>query len=103
MENIKGLEEIKMRMRHMEEDLKEFHKLQLEVFTGIMSLSDIDEVDNEIVSVSDAANFKSFANEVREKEKYIFEMLMDLAWDIKCNEINKEKEEQLNRCMAKGC
>ena len=37
MENIKGLEEIKMRMRHMEEDLKEFHKLQLEWFEGIMN------------------------------------------------------------------
>ena len=90
MDNAKRLEEIKMRMRHMEEDLKEFHELQLEVFAGIMSLSDIDEVDNEIADGSNEANFKSFTNEVREKERYIFEELMDLAWHIKSNELAKE-------------
>ena len=102
MKKIQGIEEIKMRMRHMVEDLKEFHELQLEVFEGILSLSDIDEVDNEIAEVSSEANFESFASKVKEDEKYIFEMLMDLAWDIKCNEINREKEEQLNICVAKG-
>ena len=45
MDNKKRLEEIKMRMRHMEEDLKEFHKLQLKWFEEIMNLSDLDEVD----------------------------------------------------------
>ena len=90
MNNAKRLEEIKMRMRHMEEDLKKFHEFQLEIFAGVMSLSDIDEVDNEIADISNEANFESFANEVREKERYIFEELMDLAWHIKSNELAKE-------------
>ena len=90
MDNKKRLEEIKMRMRHMVEDLKEFHELQLEVFESVLSLSDIDEVDNEIAGMSNEANFKSFAIEVREREKYIFEMLMDLAWDIKTKELKED-------------
>ena len=90
MKNIQGIEEIKMRMRPREEDLKEFHKLQLKWFEGILSLSDIDEVDNEIAAVSSEANFKSFASEVRENEKYIFEMLMDLAWNTKVNELAED-------------
>ena len=103
MENIKGLEEIKMRMRHMEEDLKEFHELQLEVFTGIMSLSDIDEIDNVIADSYDEFEFSTLISEIKQSERDNFTRLMDLAWDIKCIEINEGREEQLNRCVAKGC
>ena len=102
MKNIQGLEIIKRQMEENLETLKEFHKLQLEMFENIMSLSDIDDIDREIADAHDDFNFSTFASDIKQKEKENFIKLMDLAWDIKCNEINREREEQLSRCVAKG-
>ena len=103
MENIKGMEIIKRQMEENIETLMEFHKFQLEMFENIMNLSDIDEIDNAIADSYDEFEFSTLISEIKQSERDNFTRLMDLAWDIKCNEINEEKEEQLNRCMAKGC
>ena len=103
MENIKGMEIIKKQMEENIEALKEFHRIQLEMLENIMSLSDIDEIDNAIADSYDEFEFSTLMSEIKQSERDNFTRLMDLAWDIKCNEINEEKEEQLNRCMAKGC
>ena len=88
MENIKGLEEIKMRMRHMEDDLKEFHKLQLEWFEEIMNLSDIDEIDMAIEDMNEGfAKINKTVNGIKVEEKENFDRLMALAWSIKANEL----------------
>ena len=79
MKNIQGLEVIKRQMEYSIEELKDFHKLQLEVFENIMSLTDIDEVDNEIAEASNESNFTSFASSIRLMEMEIFDKLMILA------------------------
>ena len=91
MENIKGLEEIKMRMRHMEDDLKEFHKLQLEWFEGIMNLSDIDEIDMAIEDMNEGfAKINKTVNGIKVSGKENFSKLMTLAWDIKIKELAED-------------
>ena len=102
MEKIKGIEVIKRQMEENIETVKEFHRLQLEMFENIMSLSDIDEVDNEIANAYDEFEFTTLINEIKREERENFTRLMDLAWDTKCSEINREIENQLNRCVAKG-
>ena len=90
MKNIQRLEIIKRQMEENLETLKEFHKLQLEMFENIISLSDIDDIDREIADAHDDFNFSTFASDIKQKEKESFIKLMDLAWDIKCNELAKE-------------
>ena len=102
MDNIKRLEVIKSQMQENLETLKEFHNLQLEMFENIMSLSDIDDIDNAVADAYDEFEFTTLINEIKREERENFTKLMDLAWDIKCNEINREREEQLTRCVAKG-
>ena len=94
MKNIQGLEVIKRQMEESIEALKEFHELQLEVFEGIISLSDIDAVDNEIADVKNESNFTSFASSIKLKEIEIFDKLMDLAWDIKLMEHEEALEKE---------
>ena len=103
MKNIQGLEIIKKQMEENIETLKEFHRLQLEMFENIMNLSDIDEVDREIADAYDEFEFTTLINEIKIMERENFTRLMDLAWDTKCIEINEGRKEQLNRCVAKGC
>ena len=88
MDNAKRLEEIKMRMRHMEEDLKEFHELQLKWFEEIMNLSDLDEVDMTIEDMEEGfTKTNKTVNGISVKEKENFDKLMSLAWSIKVNEL----------------
>ena len=88
MDNKKRLEEIKMRMRHMEEDLKEFHKLQLKWFEEIMNLSDIDRVDMAIEDMDEGfTKINKTVNGIKVNEKENFDKLMSLAWSIKVNEL----------------
>ena len=89
MKNIQGLEVIKRQMEHSIEELKDFHKLQLEVFENIMSLTDIDAVDNEIAEANSEFNFTSFASSIRLMEMEIFDKLMTLAWKLKVDELEK--------------
>ena len=91
MDNKKRLEEIKMRMRHMEEDLKEFHKLQLKWFEEIMNLSDIDRVDMAIEDMDKGfAKINKTVNGIKVNERENFDKLMNLAWSIKVNELVEE-------------
>ena len=90
--NNKKLEVIKRQMEENIETLREFHKLQMEILENVISLSDIDEVDNMITEVSDEVNFSTFASEIMQKEKDNFKKLMDLAWEIKFSE-HKAREE----------
>ena len=91
MDNKKRLEEIKMRMRHMEDDLKEFHKLQLKWFEEIMNLSDIDEVDMAIEDMDEGfAKINKTVNGIKVNERENFDKLMNLAWSIKVNELVEE-------------
>ena len=87
MDNTKGLEVIKRQMEENIETLKEFHKLQLEIFENIMSLSDIDSVDAAIEDASEDFKFSSIMNEIKTREKENFSKLMGFAWDIKINEL----------------
>ena len=89
MKNIQGLEVIKRQMEYSIEELKDFHKLQLEVFENIMSLTDIDAVDNEIAEANSEFNFTSFASSIRLMEMEIFDKLMTLAWKLKVDELEK--------------
>ena len=89
MKNIQGLEVIKRQMEHSIEELKDFHKLQLEVFENIMSLTDIDAVDNEIAEANSEFNFTSFASSIRLMEMEIFDKLVTLAWKLKVDELEK--------------
>ena len=89
MKNIQGLEVIKRQMEESIEELKDFHKLQLEVFENIMSLTDIDAVDNEIAEANSEFNFTSFASSIRLMEMEIFDKLMTLAWKLKVDELEK--------------
>ena len=91
MDNKKRLEEIKMRMRHMEEDLKEFHKLQLKWFEEIMNLSDIDRVDMAIEDMDEGfTKINKTVNGIKVNERENFDKLMNLAWSIKVNELVEE-------------
>ena len=91
MDNKKRLEEIKMRMRHMEDDLKEFHKLQLKWFEEIMNLSDIEEVDMAIEDMDEGfAKINKTVNGIKVNERENFDKLMSLAWSIKVNELVEE-------------
>ena len=91
MDNAKRLEEIKMRMRHMEDDLKEFHKLQLKWFEEIMNLSDIDEVDMAIEDMDEGfTKINKTVNGIKVNERENFDKLMNLAWSIKVNELLEE-------------
>ena len=91
MDNAKRLEEIKMRMRHMEEDLKEFHELQLKWFEEIMNLSDIDRVDMAIEDMDEGfTKINKTVNGIKVNERENFDKLMNLAWSIKVNELVEE-------------
>ena len=91
MDNKKRLEDIKMRMRHMEDDLKEFHELQLKWFEEIMNPSDLDEVDMTIEDMEEEfTKINKTVNGISVKEKENFDKLMTLAWSIKVNELVEE-------------
>ena len=91
MDNKKRLEEIKMRMRHEVEDLKEFHEKQLKWFEGVLKLSDIDEVDMAIEDANeDFVQMIKAMDSIKTRERERFDGLMSLAWSIKVNELVEE-------------
>ena len=70
------------------ETLKEFHRLQLEMFKKIMSLSDLDEVDMAIEDFNEGfVETVKVINSIKIDEKENFDKLMSLAWSIKVNEL----------------
>ena len=88
MDNAKRLEEIKIRMRHEIEDLKEFHKKQLKWYEDVLKLSDIDEVDMVIQDIDEEfSQCVKFVNSIKIREQERFDKLMSLAWSIKVNEL----------------
>ena len=91
MDNKKRLEEIRMRMRHMEDALKEFHELQLKRFEEIMNSSSLDEADMMIEDANtEFAKINKTVNGIKVDGKENFDKLMTLAWSIKVNELVEE-------------
>ena len=89
MKNIQGLEVIKRQMEENIETLREFHKLQLEIFENVMKLSDIDKVDAAIEDAFEYFRLSTIYSEIKVADSENFEKLMSLAWKLKVDELEK--------------
>ena len=89
MKNIQGLEVIRRQMEENIETLKEFHKLQLEIFENVMKLSDIDKVDAAIEDAFEYFRLSTIYSEIKVADSENFEKLMSLAWKLKVDELEK--------------
>ena len=89
MKNIQGLELIKRQMEENIETLREFHKLQLEIFENVMKLSDIDKVDAAIEDAFEYFRLSTIYSEIKVADSENFEKLMSLAWKLKVDELEK--------------
>ena len=89
MKNIQELEAIKRQMEENIETLREFHKLQLEIFENVMKLSDIDKVDAAIEDAFEYFRLSTIYSEIKVADSENFEKLMSLAWKLKVDELEK--------------
>ena len=89
MKNIQELEVIKRQMEENIETLREFHKLQLEIFENVMKLSDIDKVDAAIEDAFEYFRLSTIYSEIKVADSENFEKLMSLAWKLKVDELEK--------------
>ena len=89
MKNMQGLEVIKRQMEENIETLREFHKLQLEIFENVMKLSDIDKVDAAIEDAFEHFRLSTIYSGIKVAGGESFEKLMTLAWKVKVDELEK--------------